>query len=135
MATIVSSDISKSLVSSDMSLGLFHFLMSTYVMIRAIWFISPFTEYHDLFPIFHKTFRILMHTVHKYLITEFLLHIGDIHHVSFCKFFIFGIVDIGTVEGNNLIMPIVAWSEHEGVISGCGGKLHIAVNAFIGMND
>ena len=69
-----------------MSFGFLPFLISTYVIILAMWFIPVFTENYDLLTIFHKPLWILMHTVNKHLIIEIALHFGDIYDATVCQF-------------------------------------------------
>ena len=72
-----------------------------------------FTEYYNLLTEFHHTLWILMHAVHKYLITEIFLHFGDIYYTTFCQFLKFGIVDICTVKCYYLVVPVMTRSKQE----------------------
>ena len=72
-----------------------------------------FTEHYNLLTEFHHTLWILMHAVHKYLITEIFLHFGDIYYTPFCQFLKFGIVDICTVKCYYLVVPVMTRSKQE----------------------
>ena len=74
------------------------------------------TEHHDLLTVLHQSLRILMHTVHQDLVTEVFLHFCDIYDASVCQFLEFGIVDVCTVQGNYLIVVVMAWCKHERVV-------------------
>ena len=51
-----------------------------------------------------------MHTVYKYLITEVFLHFGDIYNATVRQFLEFGIIDIGAVKSDYLVVAVMAWS-------------------------
>ena len=91
-----------------------------------MWFIPSFTENYDLLTIFHKPLWILMHTVNKHLIIEIALHFGDIYDATVCQFLEFGIVDICTVKCHNLVVAVMARSEHERVIGRRRSEPHVA---------
>ena len=54
-----------------------------------------------------------MHTVHKYLIIEVLLHLGDINYSAVSHLLELGIVEVGAVHRRYLVPFIMAGSEHE----------------------
>ena len=93
------------------------------------------TEHHDLLPIFHKSLRLLAHTVNKHPLIEVFLHLGDIDNISLGQFLKLLIVDICTVKGNNLPVLEMAGGEHEGVVGSGGGELHVTMYSLVCMND
>ncbi len=92
-----------------------------------------FAEYHDLLPIFHKPLRILMHTVHKYLIIEVFLHSGDIDYSAVSQFLELGIVDVGAVHRRYLVAFVMARGEHERVVGSRRCELHVAGHTLVGI--
>ena len=83
-------------------------------------------ERHNLLPIFHNSLRILMHTVHKHLIIEVFLHPGDINYSAVSHLLELGIVDVGAVHRRYIMSLIMAWSEHERVVSSRRCELYVA---------
>ena len=90
-------------------------------------------EHHDLLPIFHKSLRILMHAVHKRLVIEVFLHLGDIDNAAVGQFLELVIVDVGAVHCRDLITLVMAWSEHERIVCRRRCELYIAWHTFIGV--
>ena len=48
-----------------------------------------------------------MHTVYKYLITEVFLHFGDIYNATVRQFLKFGIIDIGAVKSDYIVVAVM----------------------------
>ena len=73
-----------------------------------------------------------MHTVHKYLIIEIFLHLGDIDDTAVCQFLEFGLVAVGAVHRRYRIMAVMARSEHEGVVCRSRCELHVTRHTLVG---
>ena len=91
------------------------------------------TEHHDLLPIFHKSLRILVHTVNKHLIIEVFLHLGDIDYASVGQFLELCIVDVGPIHRRYLIALVMARSEHKRVVCRGRRELYVAWHALVGV--
>ena len=92
-------------------------------------------EYDHLLPVFHLSVRVHVHTVHKCLISEILLHFGNLHHALVREFLELPVIDVSPVHGDNLFMVVIIRGRHERVI-GCGrGKLYVAQPSLIGVYD
>ena len=74
-----------------------------------------------------------MHTVHKHLIIEVFLHLGDIDYSSVGQLLKLGIVDVGAVHCRYLVLLIMAWREHERVVGSSRRVLYITWHTLIGV--
>lgn len=90
-------------------------------------------EHHDRLPVFHKSLRVLVHTVHKHLVIEAFLHLRDIDDASVGQLLELGIADVGAVHCRYLIEGVMARSEHERVVCRGRRELHVAWYALIGV--
>ena len=74
---------------------------------------AVFPEHNHLLSVLHQALGILIHAVHKDLVTEVFLHLGDIYHTSVCQFLKFGIVDICTIKCYYIIVAVMTRSKHK----------------------
>ena len=77
---------------------------------------SLFSEDNHLLTIFHKSLRILVHTVNKNLVIQVLFHFGHIHHPPLGQLLEFVIADLCAVKCDYLVMAVMACSKHERVV-------------------
>ncbi len=92
-------------------------------------------EHYHLLAIFHHPLLIHIHAVCQYLVLEVFLHLGDIDDVPLGKFLKLLVVDIRTVQCNDLVMSEMAGCKHEGITGSGGGELHVTMNTLVCMND
>ena len=92
-------------------------------------------EHHHLLTVFHQPLPVHIHAVCQHLVLEAFLHLGDIDDVPLRKFLKLLVVDIRTVQGNDLLMLEMAGGEHEGIVGGGGGELHVTMHSLVCVND
>jgi len=92
-------------------------------------------EHRHLLTVFHQSIFVHIHAVYQHLVLEVFLHLGDIDDISLCQLLKLLIVDICTVQGNDLLMLEMAWGEHEGIVGSGRGELHVTMYSLVCMND
>ena len=92
------------------------------------------SEGNSLYTNLHHPFRRLTHDVLLYRVLQVLLHLRDIDDAALRHLLKLSIVDIGTIQGNDIPPVQRGRQEHKRVVGGCGSEADVRWNSLVGLD-